>query len=424
MKGGRDGCAVNPATKRCSKKGTKSQQICKLSNKNRCMKVKCGVNPATKRCSMTGTKNRKSCEISEKNRCRKKKVQRRVRRVRRVRSPQTPRNASVNQDTKINNKTVCRKYKDLKKIDLNDIKVENISSIQEQKLRKECFKEYKLLLPVQLSGSPVPEKYLSYHEKSTGKKHILCDVKYISRGSYGEVSVHSDSSKKYRIALKTYRNPRDSEFAIIKLLEKKKVNCNLINARIIPDLQDSRKITIMNFMDGSLKSLRGNVSTKNIKQIIKKIAQSLLCLKKKKLSYTDLKADNVLFKCYKKSEIDVKLGDLGSICKEGKTNATTWSPYEFRKNIYNTKCNETTMVWCLGVTLLELIGYSKLNMSVSDLFYWNNIKKLTTKRKEDEFKKNLDVMIKKVDSKFPILKSMLETDKKKRATLQQVIDNI
>ena len=82
------------------------------------------------------------------------------------------------------------------------------------------------------------------------------------------------------------------------------------------------------------------------------------------------------------------------------------------------------MVWCLGVTLLELIGYSKLNMSVSELFYWNNIKKLTTKRKEDEFKKNLDKMIKKVDSKFPILKSMLETDKKKRATLQQVINNI
>ena len=71
-------------------------------------------------------------------------------------------------------------------------------------------------------------------------------------------------------------------------------------------------------MDGSLKSLRGNVSTKNIKQIIKKIAQSLLCLKKKKLSYTDLKADNVLFKCYKKSEIDVKLGDLGSIRKKVK----------------------------------------------------------------------------------------------------------
>ena len=40
------------------------------------------------------------------------------------------------------------------------------------------------------------------------------------------------------------------------------------------------------------------------------------------------------------------------------------------------------MVWCFRVTLLELIGYSKLNMSVSDLFYWNNIKKLTTKEKK------------------------------------------
>ena len=90
-----------------------------------------------------------------------------------------------------------------------------------------------LLLPVQLSGVQYWQKYLSYHEKV--QKHII-DVKYTSRGSYGEVSKSYDSSKKYRIALKTYRNPRDSEFAIIKLLEKKKVNCNLINARIISDL--------------------------------------------------------------------------------------------------------------------------------------------------------------------------------------------
>ena len=32
MKGGRDGCAVNPA-KRCSKKGTRNPELCKLSAK-------------------------------------------------------------------------------------------------------------------------------------------------------------------------------------------------------------------------------------------------------------------------------------------------------------------------------------------------------------------------------------------------------
>ena len=133
----------------------------------------------------------------------------------------------------------------MKKIDLNDIKVEKIIIYSRTKLRKKCFKEY-VITACTIIWESSTRKIFILSRKKYRKKHTLCDVKYISRGSYGEVSVHSDSSKKYRIALKTYRNPRDSEFAIIKLLEKKKVNCNLINARIISDLQDSRKITIMN----------------------------------------------------------------------------------------------------------------------------------------------------------------------------------
>ena len=40
MKGGRDGCAVNPVNEKMFQKRTRNPELCKLSAKKRCMKIK------------------------------------------------------------------------------------------------------------------------------------------------------------------------------------------------------------------------------------------------------------------------------------------------------------------------------------------------------------------------------------------------
>ena len=62
MKGGKDGCAINPATKRCSKKGTQTPELCELSAKNRCAKVK---NPGAAQRVIANRQNRGNRAVNQ-----------------------------------------------------------------------------------------------------------------------------------------------------------------------------------------------------------------------------------------------------------------------------------------------------------------------------------------------------------------------
>ena len=61
------------------------------------------------------------------------------------------------------------------------------------------------------------------------------------------------------------------------------------------------------------------------------------------------------------------MGDLGGICTRGADHIATWPPYEYKDDQGTVICNEKTMVWCLGVIILEL-----LNLDVNR-FHWSMI---------------------------------------------------
>ena len=141
-------------------------------------------------------------------------------------------------------------------------------------------------------------------------------------------------------------------------------------------------------MDGTLNDLiNDGLTVEQSVEIALYIANSFNCLLPK-FSYTDLKSANVLYKCYKDVNgnglVKIVLGDLGSICYSNvkreplwtdyfyittvkeKTGTATYPPPEAIKDPANTLCDEGTMVWDIGVILLELIGYDVYH------FYWNS----------------------------------------------------
>jgi len=247
----------------------------------------------------------------------------------------------------------------------------------------------------------------------------LCKFKFINQGGFGKVYSISDKTGKYQIALKTYFNPKDDEIEIIKHLQKKNIDCNLINSKLITT-KDKEIISIMNLMTGNLQQLPKLSKNKNLK-IIKQIAIILQYLFYHKLVYIDLKAENILYKCHDKETFKLVMGDLGSLCNfNKKTISVTWTPWENRKN-QNVKCNEKSLIWSLGVVLLELLKYEK----VFHAFHWSAIEYAgKNKKQEKEVLDDINIAIQKYEKEYPILKKMLEFDLKKRITLQEIIDQI
>lgn len=257
-----------------------------------------------------------------------------------------------------NNKTPidcshCKKYKNLNEIDLNKIKISKIkNSICTNLDSNEYFDKNK------------------YYKITYDNKIDFCNIKYINEGSFGSVYMYSNKGGKYKIAVKKYFDNDDDEINIYKLLLSKGINCNIINMKIIEyrPLLKKYYVGVMDFMHGSLSDLKGKLDETNFLKVIKEIAISLRCLNEKELSYTDLKTDNVLYKCVD-NKLKITLGDIGSICRSGDYNSCTFLPIEYYKTGGFPKCSESSMVWGLGVIALEL-----LNFNVK-YFHYSNISK-------------------------------------------------
>ena len=180
------------------------------------------------------------------------------------------------------------KYKcnntNLLNIDLNNIKLKKIGDSDCDNINKNQYfdktKTYKLI----------------YNDTE------LCNIQYISEGSYGTVYKYSDKSNKYNVAVKNYYNSTDDEIKIYKLLITKGVECNVVNMKIIQYRPYFSKyfVGVMDYMHGTLSDLKGKLDSTNFLKVIKSIAESLKCLQDNDLSYTDLKTDNILYKCVDK----------------------------------------------------------------------------------------------------------------------------
>lgn len=242
------------------------------------------------------------------------------------------------------------------------------------------------------------KKYLMYNGCKLDKEI------YKTGGMMGSITILSDSKKKYKVAVKDMYDKKNNEFKIINELKKNNVDCDLINAKILK--RNDKKIIIMDVMDGDLQKLSSTYIFYKNKiiltiDIIIKLATIIKCLLKKGYAYSDLKIANILYK-YCNGIIDIKLGDLGSICKKNKkSNVSTYIPPEYQDDENGDfVCNEKAMVWLIGSCILEL-----LKIVINRYDY--DIKKL---------KKNKDL-------KMLFIENILDPNPKTRFNLNDVISN-
>jgi len=109
--------------------------------------------------------------------------------------------------------------------------------------------------------------------------------------------------------------------------------------------------------------------------MIKQIANDLLCLLEKGFVYTDIKLDNILYKCLNNNKYKVVLGDIGSIClnKKVEEGVTTFPPWEYRKNPAHTMCDDKQIVWGVGVLSICLL----LENAKPYPFYWQDLENVS-----------------------------------------------
>jgi len=383
----------NKKTRNCEKKLVK--KVCPNIKTKRCNKLKNKIfNPTTKRFLLNNNKNRKKINI-------KKKV-------------------SKSSDKSIENKIFtneCKKNKNIEYVNLDKFKLipDNICSNRPIG-EADIFK---------ISKGWNETIFFSLDYENTP----ICKSKFISKGAYGKVYEYSNNSN-IRVAIKSFKYSNDNELKIIEKLNKLNINCNTINARLLNmgNSPNIKKFAIMNIMSGGLNKMNGKLNIKNIYLIIKQIAEHLKCLNKNKLSYTDLKSDNILFKCIDNKEITTVLGDLGSICNRNSYNMCTWLPWDQKKTRGKPKCSESTMVWCLGVVLLELLNYSNIN-----IFSWKYIPD-TSESDMIRILNNINIKYNFYKTKFnnstkyknggELFNGIFNLNNKKRITLDNIIKTI
>lgn len=365
-----------------SRRNKKTDKCEKKSTSKKCPEGK-RLNPKTKRCIKI-----KNHKISSVKKCPKGKI--------------------LNPKTK---RCILDNSQNRRRLGLSNIKT------KKQKINTTRCKKYPNIEPVELDRvKHLGGLLFSYNDT------VLDRQKYISEGTYGKVYLIYNN--KYKIAVKTYKRKDDEEIGIIQYLNRKKVPCDTINARVIVEkgLIQNNTISIMDYMSGPLSLMNHKLLPENIFKVVRDLAVHFDCLNQHRLSYTDIKGDNILFKCKDKEQLKIVLGDLGGICKRGDTHICTYPPYEYRFDRGIVKCNEKTMVWGVGIIALELIGYNIGEFSWSvfgelsgeDIDYYIN--RFTNPSKYTN---------KKIDTKHEeLLKKMLELNPQKRCDLKTIIKSI
>ena len=189
----------------------------------------------------------------------------------------------------------------------------------------------------------------------------------------------------YSIVMKLFKKENDSEIKNVRFLETNKIVkfCNTINitlkTSINPYIGKESVIALMDSMDGNLLNYASDLSPlleldpivgenpypglnplyimKVIVDITRQVADALYCLTKYKIGYSDLKAENILFKCVQGNMV-VSLGDLGSLSRIDKGSVCTYPPCDLTMDEkFGSLSSESSMVWGLGIIFLQLLKY-------------------------------------------------------------------
>ena len=214
----------------------------------------------------------------------------------------------------------------------------------------------------------------------------------------------------YSVVVKVFKKEGDSEIGNIRWLENfNKTNfCDTINITLKTTKNPHFKhflgkesvVALMDTMDGnlfdyaeklpSLLELNPHVGENTldlnpfhlmevIVDITRKLADSLYCLTYYKIGYSDLKAENILFKC-SGGQMIISLGDIGSLCTITGSSACTYPPCDLTmEEEHPGLCAESSMVWGLGVIFLQLLQYPKKKKILSPskkLFSFEGLKEI------------------------------------------------
>ena len=193
-----------------------------------------------------------------------------------------------------------------------------------------------------------------------GRKSIpMKKIKEIGEGSYGFVKLITFKDGTHVIIKQVDGgNTEIEDLNYLNQLAKKNeyVPCGLVNGTVIHEDTDKAFIA-MQVMDGDLDHLIAKKKFKplDIFRIINHLLDTLLCLLKLNLVYTDLKWENVLYKKVGSRYI-IGLGDLGSVSKIGDDNWVRSYPYpnegDLLEEIYG-----VWGLWCiLAYALITIHG--------------------------------------------------------------------
>ena len=267
------------------------------------------------------------------------------------------------------------------------------------------------------TNTPVPGRQskgvdLVYMEPFTHTEITLNVIKYITSGSFGSVFEYSSvtplppgwienseiyngqyvviyyntltgesilnrpripGDKYYSIAVKKFNNLQDPEISLISGLPT--MFCNIINARII-DSPLVPKIAIMDMMEGNLNMLKGYINFEQIGDIIKILLKSIKCFQQNGYMYTDMKLDNILYKCqYNGGDRNIKIvfGDIGSLCSGLRGRAGdagqsySYIPPEVSLGI-RFVCDSIPAIWGIGIILYDLLDIYRPSGGIDPIF--------------------------------------------------------
>jgi ubiquitin C-terminal hydrolase/serine/threonine protein kinase len=204
--------------------------------------------------------------------------------------------------------------------------------------------------------------------------------KTIGAGSFGTVDKVIDKKHKVSLAIK-YTNAND-EKNISDALSK--ANCNVLQMRYIGK-KDLKYVYIMELADGDLNSWLERKKKKKLKISINKILEIADGIRRQmgciffydnNYVYSDIKLDNILFKCDNPNQLNKErfiLGDLGSAVPTGNKYPTTFPAWDLRfdRTLKNNNHKMASLSWQLGILLLLFYN----SYDIKDKLYWKNIGK-------------------------------------------------
>lgn len=163
-----------------------------------------------------------------------------------------------------------------------------------------------------------------------GKKVNLQQGDIIGKGSLGIVRLYTFKvgDETFRLAYKSNLDTIDEEIELDELIILKKYGNALTCDGLIVMLKYENGV-LMPLANGDMTHFIGKLEFNQALEVAYRISLQIKCLVDKGYNYYDIKPHNVLYFCRKHGEIDIVLGDIGSIIDDDDEYTCTYPPPDF-----------------------------------------------------------------------------------------------